>query len=187
MTREDRGASSFDELAVGLSNGTLSRGKALRLVGAALVGGTLASLGLGEAGADLCKRNGKACKKNSQCCSNNCSGGTCAACPPGTELCSNGQCASCCENNDCRGCATCQSGTCACPAGTVLVTANGTCAIPCGPGGACDIDLGFSCIGTDQGSFCVLRGGDRGPCPSGSSTECPTGSVCSAGICERSC
>jgi hypothetical protein len=44
MTREDRGASSFDELAVGLSRGTLSRGKALRLMGAALVGGVLASI-----------------------------------------------------------------------------------------------------------------------------------------------
>ena len=38
------GASSFDELAVGLSSGTLSRGKALRLMGAALVGSALASV-----------------------------------------------------------------------------------------------------------------------------------------------
>jgi hypothetical protein len=35
---------SFDELAKGLASGTLSRGKALRLMGAALVGGALASL-----------------------------------------------------------------------------------------------------------------------------------------------
>ena len=40
---------SFDELAVGLSSGKLSRGKALKLMGAALVGGTLASLGIREA------------------------------------------------------------------------------------------------------------------------------------------
>jgi hypothetical protein len=33
---------SFDELASGLASGTLSRGKALRLMGAALVGGLLA-------------------------------------------------------------------------------------------------------------------------------------------------
>src|SRR5919107_1109369 len=33
-----------DELTRGLASGTLSRGKALRLMGAALVGGTLASL-----------------------------------------------------------------------------------------------------------------------------------------------
>ena len=35
---------SFDELAIGLSSGSLSRGKALRLMGAALIGGTLASI-----------------------------------------------------------------------------------------------------------------------------------------------
>ncbi len=35
---------SFDELAKGLAAGTVSRGKALRLMGAALVGGVLASL-----------------------------------------------------------------------------------------------------------------------------------------------
>jgi hypothetical protein len=73
MTREDRGASSFDELAVGLSSGTLSRGKALKLMGAALVGGTLASLGIGEAAAvPRCKRAGKRCKNGTQCCSGQC-------------------------------------------------------------------------------------------------------------------
>jgi hypothetical protein len=77
MTREDRGASSFDELAVGLSSGTLSRGKALKLMGAALVGGALGSLGIREASADLCKPEGKACKKNSQCCSGFCFNNTC--------------------------------------------------------------------------------------------------------------
>jgi hypothetical protein len=35
---------SFDELTRGLASGTLSRGKALKLMGAALVGGTLASI-----------------------------------------------------------------------------------------------------------------------------------------------
>jgi hypothetical protein len=35
---------SFDELTRGLASGTLSRGKALRLMGAALVGGALASI-----------------------------------------------------------------------------------------------------------------------------------------------
>jgi hypothetical protein len=52
MAREEKGAISFDELAIGLSSGTLSRGRALRLMGAALLGGTLASLGIGEAAAD---------------------------------------------------------------------------------------------------------------------------------------
>jgi hypothetical protein len=40
----DKGASSFDELAIGLASGKLSRGKAIRLMGAALVGGVLASV-----------------------------------------------------------------------------------------------------------------------------------------------
>ena len=92
MSEETR-ERSFDELARGLASGELSRRKALRLMGAALVGGTLASLGIGEAAADPCKRAGKACKKNSQCCSGNCANGTCAACPADRVLLSNGTCA----------------------------------------------------------------------------------------------
>jgi hypothetical protein len=73
--------SFFDDLARGLADGSLTRGKALRLMGAAVVGGTLGSLGMGEASADPigCKRNGKTCTRNTQCCSGNCSGGTCQA------------------------------------------------------------------------------------------------------------
>ena len=96
---------SFDELARGLASGTVTRGKALRLMGAALVGGTLASLGIGEAAADECKRNGKACKKHTQCCSGNCVNGTCAGCPSGRVLLSNGTCAIPCDNPaDCPNC-----------------------------------------------------------------------------------
>lgn len=43
MTKE-AGERSFDELASGLASGSISRGKALRLMGAALVGGVLASV-----------------------------------------------------------------------------------------------------------------------------------------------
>lgn len=73
--------SVFDDLARGLADGSLTRGKALRLMGAAVVGGTLGSLGIGEASADPpgCKRNGKNCKRNGQCCSGNCSGESCRA------------------------------------------------------------------------------------------------------------
>jgi hypothetical protein len=83
---QDTSDRSFDELTIGLSSGTLSRGKALRLMGAALVGGTLASLGIGEASADPpgCKRNGKHCKNDEQCCSGACVGGTCQ--PAGTQF-----------------------------------------------------------------------------------------------------
>ena|SRR5215203_384601 len=95
MARETR-ESSFDELARGMASGTLSRGKALRLMGAALVGGTLASLGIGEAAADTpgCKRNGKHCTKDKVCCSGNCEGGTCAA--PCKQLCD-----PCTEDSEC--------------------------------------------------------------------------------------
>jgi hypothetical protein len=83
MTREDRGASSFDELAVGLSSGTLSRSKALKLMGAALVGGTLASLGIGEASAvPRCKPAGKRCKNGTQCCSGQCVDRVCGEVAP---------------------------------------------------------------------------------------------------------
>ena len=78
MARED---GFFDDLARGLADGTLTRGRALRLMGAALVGGSLASLGIGgEAGADPpgCKREGKNCTRDTQCCGNLvCLSGTC--------------------------------------------------------------------------------------------------------------
>src|SRR5215211_5293732 len=75
-----RGESFFDELARGLADGSVTRGKALRLMGAALVGGALVSVGIGEAEADnLCKPIGKKCNKDNQCCSQNCSSGTCQA------------------------------------------------------------------------------------------------------------
>jgi hypothetical protein len=73
----------FDDLARGLADGTITRGKALRLMGAAVVGGTLGSLGIGEAAAAPggCKSNGKHCKRDTQCCSLNCASGTCQATP----------------------------------------------------------------------------------------------------------
>src|SRR5215218_9235838 len=77
MAREE---GFFDELARGLADGSISRGKALRLMGAALVGGTLASLGIGEAAGDPpgCKRAGKHCTRTDQCCGSLvCLSGTC--------------------------------------------------------------------------------------------------------------
>jgi hypothetical protein len=72
---------SFDELARGLASGEFSRRKALRLMGAALLGGTLGSLGIGGIAAadDLCKPEGKKCRKDEQCCSGKCEGSECAA------------------------------------------------------------------------------------------------------------
>jgi hypothetical protein len=102
---------SFDELTRGMASGSISRGKALRLMGAALVGGTLASLGIGEAAADPpgCKRNGKNCTKDKVCCSGNCVNSTCSACPSDRVLLCNGTCARRCTSfADCgAGCEGC--------------------------------------------------------------------------------
>src|SRR5215203_251878 len=61
----------FDELAKGLASGTLSRGKAIRWMGGALLGAALASFP-GVAWADDCRRLGRECRRDSQCCSRNC-------------------------------------------------------------------------------------------------------------------
>jgi hypothetical protein len=73
---------SFDELAVGLSSGTLSRGKAIKLMGAALVGGVLASIpGIAEAAPPL-KEAGRKCRRNDQCETGLClSSGVCSGFP----------------------------------------------------------------------------------------------------------
>src|SRR3954452_4777053 len=107
---------SLDELAIGLASGSISSGKAIRLMGAALVGGALGSVGIGEAEADnLCKPNGKKCKKNSQCCSGICStNGTCAACPDGRVLLSKGTCAIICGEGSPTGFLDCPCGEASC-------------------------------------------------------------------------
>jgi hypothetical protein len=105
----------FDELASGLASDSISRGRALKLMGAALVGGTLASLGIREAAAAPpdCTPNGKNCKRDKQCCSGNCSNsGTCVGrvggcaqplepCTTDADCCS-GACRGSGENRRCR-------------------------------------------------------------------------------------
>jgi hypothetical protein len=51
-------------LARGLASGSISRGKAIRLMGAALVGGALTSFGTGGVALadEECKRIGKKCR-----------------------------------------------------------------------------------------------------------------------------
>jgi len=92
---------TFDELASGLASGSISRGKALKLMGAALVGGTLASLGFGRVAAaeppgSGCTRNGKPCNRDRQCCSGTCSShGRCVGAPgagPGPPECAVCEC-----------------------------------------------------------------------------------------------
>ena len=157
MPRED---GFFDDLARGLADGTLTRGKALRLMGAAVVGGALGSLGIGEASADPigCKRNGKTCTRNDQCCSGNCESGTCSTCPSGRELLSNGTCALPCT------------------------TREGCFAAGCDPNSTgCEVELG----GGDA-RYCRNSGGLTS-CTS--TADCPSGQFCVSpeGACARTC
>ena len=66
---------SFDALARGLANGSISRRKALRMLGAALVGSALASIpgmALAKPPPGACKPQGAKCIVNRDCCSQNC-------------------------------------------------------------------------------------------------------------------
>ena len=130
---------SFDELTRGLASGSISRGRALRLMGAALVGGALGSLGLRGASADPigCKRTGKHCTRNDQCCSKICSSGTCAACLSGQVLCGGSCVSNSCLTNSGQvfNTSTCQ---CECPTDRVKLS-NGTCVIVCSGSGPDDV------------------------------------------------
>jgi len=194
MARED---GFFDDLARGLADGTLTRGKALRLMGAAVVGGALGSLGIsGEAGADPpgCKRNGKTCTRNDLCCSGNCSGGTCQAqttttttsttSTTTTPLC--GPVSGTCNGNTdcCSG--RCAGGVCAPPCSGAVALSNGTCARDCSSDAAiCERAGCLRCTSTEEqkslGEAYCTNSITRGLCPNGTTAECPTGTFCGTG------
>ena len=204
---------SFDALARGLASGSLTRGKALKLMGAALVGGTLSSLGLrGVAGADPrgCKRGGKTCTRGPQCCSGECGADhKCTACAANREDCitdaeccshicdadgvGNLTCASCrSNNNSCLDRRECCSKLCK---GTKTAEDPGRCEASCIPEGAapCDLTTGSGCpsfctcrreADTGQGLCSVAVTGD--PCTS--SCDCPGDQpFCSEGVCVLAC
>ena len=79
------------------------------MMGAALVGGALGSLGIREASADLCKRDGKECKKNSQCCN-----GFCERDASGNGICATPECRDDSDCDDFNECTTdvCNQGVC---------------------------------------------------------------------------
>ena len=157
----------FDDLTRTLATTTTRRGFLKTLAGGA-AGGLLALLGVGEAAADDCKRNGKACKKDKQCCSGNCAGGFCAPlCPP------------------CDACSTCSGGICVsrCGSGQDCLS-NGTCATPCNtnadcPGcTACAPDVsGVSYCGNDTSTFTICT----------TDSTCPSGQFCGQGIVLKLC
>ena len=113
---------SFDDLAKGLATGTLSRGKAIRWMGGALLGAALASVpGVAWANDD-CRRLGRECRRDSQCCSRNCirrGDDKVCGCPEGQSRCGDrcvnlktnehhcGSCSERCATNQ-----TCCNGNC---------------------------------------------------------------------------
>jgi hypothetical protein len=164
-------ATSFDELAKGLATGAVSRRKALRWMGGALVGATLASVP-GVAWANDCRRLGRECRRDPQCCSKNCirrGDDKVCSCPTGQTRCNDrcvnlkrnerhcGACFNrCLERSECAG-GVCRGG---CPSGRTLCD-DGFCTPNC-PSGL-----------TLNTSTCQCEG------------ECPTGQVlCSLqGVC----
>ena len=104
---EDARGRAFDALATEMASGRLTRRKALKLLGAALAGGALASLGIGEtAAAAGCKDIGRKCRKDRQCCSGICERGTCSACRLNNSSCNAGSecCSGICQGGICREC-----------------------------------------------------------------------------------
>jgi hypothetical protein len=201
---------SFDELAKGLATGTLSRGKAIRLVGGALLGATLASVPGVALADDDCRRFGRRCRRDRQCCSKNCvrrGDDKVCGCPEGKTRCG-GRCVSNCTgggtldpdtcecgcpngqvpcNGSCvSGCPTSQTLNtttcqCECPSGSVELS-NGTCATPCF---GTDCPGCFSCARAIADNYCFNLGGSTAPCATDS--ECPTGEFCTGFICEVAC
>ena len=103
------GTSTFDEVAKGLAQGTITRGRALRLVGAGLVSTILGSIlgsGIAEA-APRCPSSGPGC--NARC--RNTGGFTCfcSKLTNGKTKCIVGTCEGrrCKKNNDCPSGAVC--------------------------------------------------------------------------------
>jgi hypothetical protein len=157
---------SFDELARGLADGSVTRGKALRLLGAALVGGALASLPGAALADDDCRRFGRRCRRDSQCCSRNCvrrGDDKVCGCPEGQRRC-NDRCVNLDRNeNHCGSCSNrcaegqeCMEGVCGGGEPVCVST-----------GGSCNADT-ECCSGNCTGLVCQ-------ECPRNSCSPCNCG------------
>jgi hypothetical protein len=197
-TRYTMGEPSFDELARGLAEGTVSRRKALRLVGAALVGGALASL----PGAAWAARGGNsACAKycstvftegttaHEECVSRGTRGtGPCFVCGgPGNP-------APTCGINQTLNTTTCQCEGPVCPAGSIIGAPCGTCQVgsstlncicfPSPGGGRTCVSAAFTDFpGFSDCSNCVE--GEQCYAFAVESAYCPFGEACF--YCARPC
>jgi hypothetical protein len=140
---------SIDKLAKGLASGAVSRRKALRMLGAALVGGALASSpGVAWSAKPAPCPSGKKCGRN--CCpdaSFACSQGKCG-CPSGTT-----NCAGTCVDpttfqTDPQNCGTCGN---VCPSGTACTS--GACLGFCPEGLSCCCDCTYCSV--DENGSCI--------------------------------
>jgi hypothetical protein len=182
---------SLDELAKGLASGTLSRGKAIRWMGGALLGAALASVP-GVAWANDCRRLGRECRRDSQCCSRNCirrGDDKVCGCPEGKSRCNDrcvnlkrnenhcGECFNrCAEEEECVG-GMCQGGGGICPTGGSCQTEFPSCSP--------SPDVNCFCIATTEGTtFCAQSiSCDPHPTICTSNQDCPSGWVCSDTCC----
>ncbi len=188
---------SLDELARGLVSGTVSRGKALRWMGSALVGAALASVP-GVAWA--------ACPEGQTRCGERCVSlqtderhcGSCRNRCASNQTCCKGRCVNLQTNErHCGGCfnrcaegSECVGGVCQCPSGTTLC--GGNCVPNCPSGQTRDISTcqcGAPCTIPQQpvlcNGQCIYTG--CGPTQTFNPTicecECPSGQV----PCESAC
>ena len=166
---------SFDELAKELATGTVSRGKAIRWMGGALLGAALASVP-GVALADDCRRLGRECRRDSQCCSKNCvrrGDDKVCGCPEGQTLCKKprgeGRCVNLQKNeNHCGECFN------RCAEGQECVS--GACTPACGANGD-------SCT---EGTQCCSGNCSNGTCACKPySSACNNNSECCSGFCNQ--
>jgi hypothetical protein len=204
-SRHTNRVASFDELAKGLAGGTVSRGKALRWLGAALFGGAVASIP-GVAFAAPCRSprircSGQCCAEGVTTCQGTGRNKTCGpapvVCPPGQDVCG-GQCldtstdlANCGAcGNACGLSQSCVDGQCQCPPGTSFCTGIGcvdtncptpldptTCQCDCPPGHP-PCGAGSSCCA--PGQVCTSYGGSSELCftPPTQTATCNQSSDC---------
>jgi len=156
---------SFDELASGLASGTLSRGKALRLMAAALLGGALSFTPKVAEALPQAIHNPHKCNSAGGCTEGSCCGGTC--CGQGEEGTPPAQFVSCvpaasvCGGRVGTGCYH-----------TIEAPRQPTCLANCGGGIACtasaECPSGMVCAqqeGSSSGYTCISlcsKGGEEG-------------------------
>jgi hypothetical protein len=162
---------SLDELAKGLATGTLSRGKAIRWMGGALLGAALASVPGVALADDDCRRFGRRCRRDSQCCSGNCvrrGDDKVCGCPEGQRRC-NDRCVNLKRNeNHCGSCSN------RCAEGEQCVS--GECTPTCGANGD-------SC---DEGTQCCSDNCSNGTCACKPySSACNNNGECCSGFCNQ--